>query len=360
MAKAAHLTNTGPRSASDRCIEVRPYAEQDESALRQFVATHPDGLVYYTPQYRRFLLAVLGPSCRCAYRVAWSGEEPTGILPLMAFDAPFGRVLNSLPFFGSNGGVLAADAASEQMLRREYERLTRAPDVACATWISHPMHSYDVPSHDYEDERIAQWTVIPDGANRETVMALAEASARRNFSKAERLGVTVRESPAELPFLEEVHRQNMAAIGGRAKPHSFFEELPRTMEFGRDWTLYVAALAGRPIAALLLFMMGRTTEYVMPAIVESEREVQPTAALIATAMIDAARRGRTLWNWGGTWLTQNSVYRFKRKWGAREQRYRYYTTLNDRSLLHSTAADLGAACPDFYTVPFGLLQAGPR
>lgn len=358
--QAATADRSGRERAGELRIETRlesGWSEREEDALRAFVAAHPDGLIYYTPQYRRFLLAVLGSSCRCFYRVARRGDETSGIMPLLGSQSALGLVLNSLPFFGSNGGVLAADGEAETALREDYERLARAPGTAAATWISHPFRSQIAPDHDYEDERIAQWTELPESGDRNAVLALIDSSARRNFAKAERLGVTVRETDEALTFLEEVHRANMAVIGGLAKPRSFFEELPRTMTFGRDWTLYVASLAGRPIAALLLFMAGHTVEYVMPATIETEREAQPTAALIATAMTDMARRGYRIWNWGGTWLTQDNVYRFKRKWGASEARYRYYIALNDRSLLRRTPAELRAACPNFFVVPFGLLES---
>jgi hypothetical protein len=291
------------------------------------------------------------------YRLAFRGDEIVGILPVLACDSKLGSVLNSLPFFGSNGGILAADAEAETALLSDYERLSRASETAAATWIAHPFRAQPAPTHDCEDERIAQWTMLPDGGGRDAVLALAESSARRNFAKAERLGVTVTETAFALPFLEEIHRANILAIGGRPKPNSLFEELPRTMEFGRDWTLYVASLDGHPIAALLLFMAARTVEYVMPAIVESERHAQATAALLVTAMVDAAQRGYKIWNWGGTWLTQDNVYRFKRKWGASEQRYKYYVSLNDRSLLQRTPAELLAKWPLFFVVPFGLLKA---
>jgi hypothetical protein len=359
-AQAATADRSGRECAGELRIEAWPesgWSEGEENALRAFVAMHPNGLIYYTPQYRDFLLAVLGPSCRCLYRIARRGDVISGILPLLGCQSALGLVLNSLPFFGSNGGVLAADDESETTLREDYERLARAPGTAAATWISHPFRPQVVPDHDYEDERIAQWTELPETGDRDAVLALVDSSARRNFAKAERLGVTVRETADALPFLEEVHRTNMAVIGGLAKPRSFFEELPRTMTFGRDWTLYVASLANRPVAALLLFMAGRTVEYVMPATIESEREAQPTAALIAIAMMDMARRGYRIWNWGGTWLTQDNVYRFKRKWGASEGRYRYYIALNDRSLLRRTPTELRAACPNFFVVPFGLLES---
>ena len=34
-------------------------------------------------------------------------------------------------------------------------------------------------------------------------------------------------------------------------------------------------------------------------------------------MASAAKRGMTRWNWGGTWLSQDGVYRFKKGWAGR-------------------------------------------
>jgi hypothetical protein len=335
-------------------VRIEPWSAVAEPRVAAFVNAHDEGLIYYMPCFRRLLLSML--DCACLYRVAWRGEHVTGVLPLVAQDGPFGVILNSLPFFGSNGGVLASDAESEAALRNEYQRLTAVAGVIAATWISHPFaESAAVPVHQYGDERIAQWTVLPEVARREAVLALIDGSARRNVAKAKRSGVTVRETPDALDFLQDVHRRNMQAIGGRAKPAAFFDRLPQAMQFGRDWSLYVAEADGRPIAALLLFYGAKTAEYVMPVVEEDARELQPTATVLATAMTDAVARGMQRWNWGGTWLTQENVYRFKRKWGAKEKRYHYFITLNDVSLLTHSAAELVDAYPNFFTVPYGLL-----
>src|SRR5262249_37902883 len=99
------------------------------------------------------------------------------------------------------------------------------------------------------------------------------------------------------------------------------------------------------------------TEYVMPAVDEGARDLQPSAALIWRAMTDSTARGIRIWNWGGTWRSQDGVYRFKRKWGAQERRYTYFVTINDRSLLTHSAAELSDAYPGFFTVPYALLTA---
>lgn len=330
-------------------VEIRSWSPGCEVEVETLVAAHPEGLVYYTPAFRRYLLAVVGGECRS--RLAYEGGRLTGVLPMLVANGPWGDVLNSLPFFGSNGGVLAATPDADAALRDEYARV--AAPCATATWIAHPFMDVEAPAHDITDERIAQWTDLhgPDGG----LMATVEPSARRNIQKAHAEGIVVRETEDALAFLEATHRENMAAIGGRAKPVAFFSALGETMTFGRNWRLYVGERGGEPLAGLLTFEAGRTVEYVMPVVKEHARSLQPTAAVLAHAMGDAASRGFTRWNWGGTWLTQEGVYRFKKKWGARERRYQYFVTVNDRSLLSRSAADLSDAYPWYFTVPFGAL-----
>lgn len=330
---------------------IEPWNEAREGDIARFVDDHAEGLVYYKPAFRRYLLAML--DARCRSQIAVADGRVAGVLPLIERDGPFGRVLNSLPFFGSNGGALAADLEAAAALTTAFETAAAGPGIAAATWISHPFLEQPVPAHTIEDERIAQWTELEAGSD---PLALIASSARRNVAKAEREGVRVRETADGLGFLEDVHRENMAAIGGRAKPTAFFSTLPAAMAYGRDWRLYVAERGGEPLAALLTFEAAATVEYVMPAVKEQARELQPTAAILAHAMRDAARRGMRRWNWGGTWLTQEGVYRFKRKWGARERRYKYHIAVANRELLAASPAELLSAYPYFFTVPFHLLK----
>ena len=329
-------------------VIIEPWSAAREVEVSALVAAHPEGLVYYTPAFRRYLLAVAGGECRS--RLAIEGGRVTGVLPLLVLAGAYGVVLNSLPFFGSNGGILSTSVAAESALLAEYDRV--AAEVAVATWISHPFMDTVIPRHTLTDERIAQWTTLA-GAE---LPAGIESSARRNIQKARAEGVTVREDHTALPFLEATHRENMAAIGGRAKPAAFFASL-HEMTAGRDWRLHVAERHGQPLAALLTFEAAKTVEYVMPVVIEPARTLQPTAAILAAAMTGAAARGFTRWNWGGTWLTQEGVYRFKKKWGAGERRYHYYITLNDPALRAHTAADLAAAYPWYFTLPYASLQS---
>jgi hypothetical protein len=337
---------------SDAVI-VRRYQNADAEAYRRFLASHPETLLYHSLEYKELLEDLLG--CTADYWLAWDGDGVVGILPVMWRDGAFGRVVNSLPFFGSHGGPLAASPAVAAALCTRFDDLCAAPDIAAATLIEHPFAPIDaVVAHDLRDERIGQFTPLGDGV---PLAAAIDGSARRNVGKANRFGVTVAVENDAIAFLEKTHDENMAVIGGRPKPPEFFARLSRHFVAGRDYRIYLARRDEIPLAALLLLYCGRTVEYFTPASTVAAREHQPMALILSTAMEDAAARGYVRWNWGGTWRTQQGVYRFKRKWGAIDAPYRYFTRLNDRRLLSCRPAELLAAYPGFFTVPFSQLSS---
>ena len=332
-------------------VRVLEWLPEHDDNVRLFVDQHAAGLVYYTPQFRDFLCAVT--QSVSVGTLAWRGGKVSGVLPLHRIEGRYGAVLNTLPFFGSNGGVLAGDETSFRLLLAAYEKQARSPGVTSAVWISNPFDlNSERPGCDLSDRRIAQWT---DLAGDTDILTIIDSSAARNVKKALSSGIVAREAPEAIDFLEAVHRQNMSAIGGRIKPPEFFSSVAGQMEYARDWRLYVAERGEEKLAALLTFEAARTVEYVMPAVLDDARTLQPTAAILLHAMTDAAKRGMRRWNWGGTWLSQDGVYRFKKKWGAQEREYDYCITLNDRDMLQRTPAELTDAYGYFYTVPFEAL-----
>jgi hypothetical protein len=327
-------------------IEVRALTEADEPAYAALVSERPDGLLYHSPAYRDLLVDELG--CRAEYLGAFEGGELRGALPVMWS----GAVANSLPFYGSHGSVLAADARVRGALVRAWDERATDRATAAATLVANPFSAEPppAPAHDFSDERISQVTPL-------AAPPALEASARRNVRKADRLGVVVTREPDALGELHALHRQNIEAIGGRAKPASFFAAVPRHFTAGEEFDVYVARLDGETAALLLVFWLGAAAEYYTPAIAPRHRPAQPLAAILHVALADAAARGLRAFNWGGTWHAQGTLRRFKRKWGARESTYRYFTKLNDRALLDATPDELHARHPHFYIVPFAVLRA---
>ena len=118
----------------------------------------------------------------------------------------------------------------------------------------------------------------------------------------------------------------------------------------------MASLCGEPVAALLLFFYNRIVEYYTPVVRKEYRNSQALSATIFRAMCDASNQRYSWWNWGGTWLSQDGVYRFKSRWGTKDLPYRYFTSVHNPAVLKSTPAELRAWYP-LFTVPFSALSS---
>lgn len=316
----------------------------DHAAVDGFVRSCPEALFYHSSAYRQLLVELL--ECEDRTLVVRDGRQIRGVMPVLARDG----VVNSLPYYGSNGGALG-DA---QALLAAYAELATADDTVAATVVSNPFaQPGPEPVHNLVDERVAHFTSL-DGDPLEK----AESSARRNVRRAVSAGIEVRVDPEGLPRLYALHDENIRALGGRPKKREFFDLVARRLVPGEDWQLFGGYRGGEMVAGLLLFYFGRTVEYFTPAVDHRHRSDQPLAAILAEAMRDAAERGYEVWNWGGTWPTQDSLRRFKVKWGAQERRYMYYVQLNRLELLDSTPDDLYARHGDFFVLPYAELRHG--
>lgn len=342
----------------------------DESVSAQyddFLLQDDTTLLYASGKYRDMLRAVLGSNDR--YLVAFSaGGEIVGALPaFVSGKCEYGSVLNSLPFYGSNGGIVEhqGNMAVRKQLLASFSDLAAQEGCATTTLISSPIdpHAEAQSVHiarALTDQRIGQLKRLDLlGVNLDDALFGSYHKSRRtDIRKAQKLGVRVRawSSVKTLEFLSDVHRQNMASIGGLPKPNSFFMSIPEFFLPDIDYTVWVATLDEQPIAALLVFYFNRTVEYFTPVTLDGFRELQPMQLLIHEALKDAAARGYTWWNFGGTWASQSGVYSFKSRWGAEDRPYTYYVTVRDSSILQFSKDELLVAFPHFFVVPFEALR----
>ncbi len=324
--------------------------------------------MYCSLKYRLLLKRFLG--AEDYYLVAKRRGEVVGVLPsFLSGYGPYGRILNSLPFYGSYGGVIVGHGDDEAAvaLLSEWRGLAEQPTVAASTIVSSP---FDKDTRRYEEHtthtdreaRLGQVTrLVPADASDigAALMARYHPKTRNMVRKASKMGITINhdESDGAIEFLIATHHENMKSIGGLAKPARFFSEVRRVFEYGRDYRVYTATIDARPIAAMLCFYCNATVEYFPPVVLAEWRSQQPLSLIIHEAMRDASREGFEYWNWGGTWLTQDGVYHFKKRWGSEDLPYYYYTTLRNQELLHANRETLLDGYPFFYVLPFSRLRA---
>ena len=347
-----------------KIIELKPdYYE----AYEAFIDENKGFLWYSSMAYLLFFKEYLKANDR--YLIALIKDKIVGCLPLFSFsDKKYGQILNSLPYYGSTGGLLIDKRLStdkaifiSDKLFDELEKIIKSENVAGLTVITSPFDTFsknyleEYFSADFKDFRIGQLTPLPK--NHDDLMSVFQSPRPRNIRKALKSNIKVRTSTLQddFNFLEETHQENIKTIGGKFKDSNFFN-LVRQGKAKETFKLYIAEYEGQRVAALLLFYFNETVEYFTPCTLGEYRNLQPSSLLIYEAMKDAINSQYRFWNWGGTWESQYGVYDFKKRWGAVDKKYHYFTKIFNKQLLELSQHEIEVAYPNFYTLPFKYLK----
>ncbi len=338
-----------------------------EERYFSFLLERETTLFYQNPVFHSFLCDHL--EAEVSYFI-WSKENIIkAAFPVMVKKShKWGNVLNSLPYYGSNGFLVFSNNATDderQEVRNDLKNQLNAfyldNKIILSTLITNPFESEDMTwlrenwSCDYTDHRIGQITQLPAYSDtiEDELMGLYDKPRPRNIRRAIKAEITVTKKWGKeaLEFLYAVHKDNIESIGGLAKRKEFFMLIPDYFDES-SYTIFMAEKAGQPIAALLVFYFNKTVEYFTPATIHDFRNDQPSALIIHEAMKEAAKNGYKYWNWGGTWETQEGVYDFKKRWGANDHRYEYFIQVLEDKVKDIPLQELKEAFTNFYLYPY--------
>src|SRR5918993_2475233 len=191
-------------------MSVEVFQPEVAEACDRFLLSHPSSLFYSSSKYRRFLLELLG--CEDETLVAVDGGVVRGVLPLLSLRGEKGRVYNSLPYYGSNGGIVVDSPAMCSELVKAYNAIAVSQETLAATIIDHPIAPQVCSDlrHNYTDQRIGQFTDIAIQDNhREEILARIESRARWSVKKATHHGVSVEIDSTQFDKLRQLHQDNM-------------------------------------------------------------------------------------------------------------------------------------------------------
>ena len=329
-----------------------------EDAYSDYLDKHPLNLLYYSLKYRDLIKTIL--DCEPLYLIAIEEEEIKGILPLMIKKGCYGKIINSLPFYGSHGGMLYSNDESKKCLEYGLYQILDQEDVSSITIIQNLFdknHQFLDLKTSETDSRIGQVTDLSfEKNNIECLLSKVHSKTRNMIRKAIKSNIKVMIDNSKIDFLEKQHSLNMNDINGIPKGEMFFKLIKKFFIEGKDYNIYVAYFDGKLVASLLVFYFGKVVEYFTPVIVKEFRSYQPLSLIIAKAMIDASKKGYEKWNWGGTWLNQDGVYRFKSRWNTKDYHYNYKVTIFNEDLYNSKKELLLDKYRGFYTIPFNKLK----
>ena len=110
-------------------ISIRVMEKSDEKEYENFIASLPAAMFFHTIKYKSFLEAVLDSSQAYYFIARDEDGKIVGVLPTFVMISSHKEcVANSLPFFGSHGGVLCNSPDIElkrALLRHQKEFLSK-------------------------------------------------------------------------------------------------------------------------------------------------------------------------------------------------------------------------------------------
>jgi len=342
-------------------IDIELIEDEGNDLIYSYLLENDKTLIYSSPRFIGLISKHL--QAKPFWIIGKRNNKIIGLLPYLVKDGILGPAFNSMPYFGSNGGIVInnSDFSIKLALLRFFFQKAKEENACAATIITNPLlkdYSFYKENciHDYLDKRIGQITHLGGINSPEDLMKIFSNPRPRNIRKAIKEGVVVRKSQEydDLNFLYETHKKNILSINGMPKDKDFFLEIDSKMK-SSDWMIFIAELKGKRIAALLLFYFNQTIEYFTPAVVEEYRRYQPMALIVFKAMSEALELDIKNWNWGGTWLSQGGVYDFKKKWGTTDYEYYYFNKIYNKDILACTSFELLKRYKGFYIIPFNKL-----
>jgi hypothetical protein len=330
------------------------------------IVNNKKALFYHSPYYHDLLKSYL--NCQLKYNLISDSSGPLAVLPMMISSSlKYGKVINSLPYYGSNGSVIYRSDLS-YIERCEINKIILKTlnsyiddTVSAITIIMNPNDSSQQEwfeanfKADFVGFRIGQITELPT-FNEDCELKLFQmySSPRpRNIRKAIKSGAEVYHSnnKEDLKFLYNVHQENIRAIGGISKEWLFFDNVINYIP-AENFKIWVCKINNIKVSALLVFYYNKTVEYFTPATLQDYRKFQPSSLIIHKAMINASMKNYRYWNWGGTWESQKGVYDFKKKWNANDFKYKYFTKVFNKEILNIPKQEILKTYPYFYVLPF--------
>src|SRR5215208_4659049 len=211
-------------------LHVEFLSGSNETLYTNWLSELNTTLFYASLAYRNFLLRCLDNS-EPYYFLAFDSDQLVGALPaFLKKNKSIGGVLNSLPFFGSNGGIIVHPLvkdplAVQHVLLDAFHSLAREEHVVASTIISSPLDPnvsfYEAYSnYSYRDERIGQLTHLlfndlPSSLVYQTLFDMFHKKTRNSIRKAQASGVQISHTDEldALKSLAVMHKTSMDAIG---------------------------------------------------------------------------------------------------------------------------------------------------
>jgi len=335
--------------------------ELDYDAYENFIKESNDSTFYHSIKHLQFLNQILQLSPE--FVVARNENEIIGVMPFFSKKSSGGVVVNSLPFFGSYGGLVSKSIEAEKSILEYMNNYNKENDILSSVIIVSPFVKRNELYqqnyvHNLKENRLAQCLTISEKSE-SLLWECFEQRVRRAIRKSIKYGVKLRKlkpNETDMKNFYDMHKRDMESKNGKPKPPEFFKSLRENFAYGNDYEIFAASINDTDIAYLLVFYYGQFTEYYMPAYDAELKNLQATSLLIWESIKESIKRKSFYYNFGGTWKNQNELYLYKRGWSATDFPYVYYIYGDISRAREIGLQEIKNQYPYFYVFPYEEIQ----
>ena len=217
-------------------MQIEVCDKRNEQRFQDFVMNHPQSLIYHTVHYKELIKKHL--QCDVEYYLLNNNGRIEAILTSMSKDGRLGKVINALPFFGSNGGILANNDNAYRAMIAHYNCLIEG--ASFATWENPFQINEQKPTFNLTGQRVCQTTDTTEMDLEDLAIFTSKNEMTYVKPNAKILMSMLISVMAPNSFSIETHIENMLAIGATNKSERYFNDLFSIFQAGTDYDIFVA------------------------------------------------------------------------------------------------------------------------
>ncbi len=282
-------------------------ADVSAEAWDAYVNARPDATGYHAWRWRKVFEDAFGHETE--YLAARRDGAIVGVLPLVIFKSTlFGRFMVSLPFV-NYGGLIADDAAAEDALLAEAERIALARRCTHLELRHQRRHFDHLPVKEHKVSMVLQLARTSDAA-----WAAMDRKVRNQIRKAEKSGLTATIAGAErLDDFYRIFARNMRDLGTPVYARKFFEEV--LAAYGDEARIVVVSKDDVAVAAGIALPSRGVVEVPWASSLGEYRAMCPNHMMYWSLIQWAIEQRFDVFDFGRS-TPNEGTFQFKRQWGA--------------------------------------------
>ncbi len=303
-------------------VEIRTFKPTDRKAWNEYVATRDQATVYHSLAWRDVVRKQYG--FRDYYVLAKADGQLKGIFPIFLVSNFSGRRMISLPV-SMWGGPVAEDKKTLRMLIAYATRFAKK-NSASLDFVSHTKLQLTGLSCSQPEMRAIvelQYASMSDFLDKHFARSKERHKVKKAARKAKKEGVTLHMGKHGL--VEQYHNLYLThrkRLGLPVPSRLYLERILDTIQS----RVVVCYQHGSPVAGALILEDGDSFYLAEGVANEKGKRCHAVDLYMWRILEESLRRHKKRLDLGGSFVENEGLRRFKRKWGAKEfPIYRYAT-----------------------------------